>query len=70
MLPSPDERPVISADEAFELLGIDRTTGYRAIKEGTFPFPVIRVGRLLRIPTAPLARMLDGGQAAGDRRSA
>jgi excisionase family DNA binding protein len=60
MLPDPTETPVISAEEAFEYLGVDRTTGYRAIKEGRFPLPVIRVGRLIRVPTAPLVRMLDG----------
>ena len=48
-----------TADEAFAELGIDRTTGYRAIKDGTFPVPVIRVGRLIRVPTAALRRLLD-----------
>ncbi len=54
-----NERPVITADEAFSLLHIDRSTGYKAIKEGTFPVPVLRVGRLIRIPTAPLTRLLE-----------
>ncbi len=49
----------VSAEEAFRLLGIDRTTGYRAIKDDTFPLPVIRVGRLLKVPTAALHRLLD-----------
>ncbi len=53
------ERPVITADEAFLLLHIDRSTGYKAIKEGTFPVPVLRVGRLIRIPTVALARLLE-----------
>jgi predicted DNA-binding transcriptional regulator AlpA len=48
----------VSADQAFRCLGIDRTTGYRAIKTGTFPLPVIRVGRTIRIPTAALRRLL------------
>jgi predicted DNA-binding transcriptional regulator AlpA len=34
-----DPRPFVSADEAFAFLGIDRTTGYRAIHENTFPVP-------------------------------
>ena len=54
------ERRVISAEEAFEHLGVDRTTGYRAIKEGRFPVPVIRVGRVIRVPAAPLMRLLEG----------
>jgi transcriptional regulator of acetoin/glycerol metabolism len=42
------QRPVLSADEAFRLLGVDRTTGYRAIREGTFPVPIVL--RLLNPP--------------------
>jgi len=61
MVPDPAERPCISADEAFAELGIDRTTGYRAIREGTFPIPVIRVGRLIRVPTLALRRLLETG---------
>lgn len=59
MIPDPTTRSCVTADEAFAELGIDRTTGYRAIQEGTFPVPVIRVGRLIRVPTAPLRRLLD-----------
>jgi predicted DNA-binding transcriptional regulator AlpA len=47
-----------TADEAFALLGVDRTTGYRSIKDGTFPVPVIKVGRLIRVPVAPLQALL------------
>ena len=64
MIPDPTTRSCVTADEAFAELGIDRTTGYRAIQEGTFPVPVIRVGRLIRVPTAPLRRLLD--PLAGD----
>jgi excisionase family DNA binding protein len=60
VIPDPATRACITADEAFAVLGIDRTTGYRAIKDGTFPVPVIRVGRLIRVPTAALRRLLDG----------
>ena len=59
MIPDPTTRSCVTADEAFAELGIDRTTGYRAIQEGTFPVPIIRVGRLIRVPTAPLRRLLD-----------
>ncbi len=58
-IPDPRRRPVISAQEAFELLNIDRTTGYRTIRDGTFPLPIIRVGRQLRIPTVALLRLLE-----------
>jgi excisionase family DNA binding protein len=58
MIPEARRRPTLTADEAFEHLGIDRTTGYRAIRDGTFPLPIVRVGRLIRIPTAALRRLL------------
>lgn len=60
----------VSAEEAFRLLGIDRTTGYRAIKDGTFPLPVIRVGRLLKVPIAALHRLLDLDQVYDERSDA
>jgi predicted DNA-binding transcriptional regulator AlpA len=58
MLPDPEDRPVLSAEEAFRELGIDRATGYRAIRNGSFPVDVIRIGRSIRIPTAALRRLL------------
>jgi len=57
-LATPRNPACISAEEAFAQLGIDRTTGYRAIREGTFPVPVIRIGRLIRVPTAAFRRLL------------
>jgi excisionase family DNA binding protein len=70
MIPDPAERPVLSAEEAFAELGIDRTTGYRAIRDGSFPLEVIRVGRLIRIPTTALLRLLGFDDGDGDRLQA
>lgn len=58
MLPDPAIRPTITAEEAFAELGIDRSTGYKSIRDGTFPVPIIRIGRNIRIPTAALRRLL------------
>jgi predicted DNA-binding transcriptional regulator AlpA len=58
MLPDPAKRPVMTAEEAFAELGIDRGTGYKAIRDGTFPVPIIRVGRIIRVPTAAVRRLL------------
>ena len=58
MIPDPRQRAVVSAEEAFTELGIDRSTGYKAIREGTFPLPVIRIGRLIRVPTVALKALL------------
>jgi excisionase family DNA binding protein len=67
MVPNPADRPVLSAEEAFRELGVDRSTGYRAIREGTFPVEVIRVGRLIRVPTSALLRVLRlGGDGEPD----
>jgi predicted DNA-binding transcriptional regulator AlpA len=71
VVPHPNERAVISAEEAFMELGIDRTTGYRSIRQGTFPVEVVRVGRVIRVPTRALRRLLQldadepDGQPAG-----
>jgi predicted DNA-binding transcriptional regulator AlpA len=61
-----DQRPFVSADEAFAFLGIDRTTGYRAIHDNTFPVPVIRIGRIYRVPADRLRRLLDTADVVVD----
>jgi predicted DNA-binding transcriptional regulator AlpA len=53
------DQPVVSAEEAFAMLRIDRSTGYKAIRDGTFPLPVVRIGRVIRIPTAALVKLLN-----------
>lgn len=63
-LPDPEVQPFLSAEEAFAIFAIDRKTGYRAIKDGSFPVAVVRVGRLIRVPTAAVVRLLRGA----DRR--
>lgn len=59
--------PVLTARQAFALLDIDRSTGYKAIRDGRFPVPVIRVGRVIRIPTASVVRLLEMPDVAADR---
>ena len=61
-----DPRPFVSADEAFAFLGIDRTTGYRAIHDNTFPVPVIRIGRIYRVPADRLRRLVDAADVVVD----
>lgn len=43
---------------AAKALGICLGTAYRLVHRGTFPCPVLRVGRCFRVPTAPLIRAL------------
>jgi excisionase family DNA binding protein len=70
MIPDPTVRPIMTAEEAFAELGIDRSTGYKAIRDGTFPLPVIRVGRLIRVPTASLRRLLEIESGEGEAKGA
>jgi excisionase family DNA binding protein len=56
-----DDGPVVatySVAEAAELLGIHRETAYLQIAAGTFPVQAIRIGRLFKIPRAPLNDLL------------
>jgi predicted DNA-binding transcriptional regulator AlpA len=43
---------------AARLLGIGRTSAYELVRTGRWPTPVIRAGRLIRVPTAPLLAAL------------
>jgi len=50
--------PVVDLVTAAELLGIGRTASYQLVRAGQFPVPVLRIGRLIRVPTAPLLQLL------------
>ena len=51
--------PVIDLIKAAELLGLGRTTAYKLLRRGEWPTPIIRIGRLIKIPTAPLRDLLN-----------
>lgn len=40
------------------VLGIGRTRSYELERAGELPFPVLRTGRKIVVPTAPLLRLL------------
>jgi hypothetical protein len=47
---------------AGEILGgLCRDESYRAVKRGNFPVPVIRVGRRMVVPVAPILELLQIG---------
>lgn len=50
--------PTLSVTEAAEIIGISRGTAYELIREDNFPVAVLRLGRLIRVPTAALLRVL------------
>jgi hypothetical protein len=65
VLPDAEVQPTVDLITAARAWGIGRSAAYEGAKNGTLPFPVISVGRHLRVPTAPLRRglQLDGPTA-------
>ena len=57
---SKSPKPLLSVEEAAVLLGETRSTLYRALKAGTLPFPVFRIGSRIRIPRRAVERLIDG----------
>lgn len=49
---------VLDVCTAAKVLGLSRTAAYELIKAGEWPTPVFRLGRLIRIPTAPILDLL------------
>jgi predicted DNA-binding transcriptional regulator AlpA len=57
--PLPEQLPpVVDPPTAARLLGIGRTVAYQLVKNNEWPTPVIRIGRLIRVPTAPPLALL------------
>jgi excisionase family DNA binding protein len=52
--------PVLDLVQAAALLGLGRTTAYRLVQDNEWPTPVLRLGRLIKIPTQPLLDLLGG----------
>jgi len=50
--------PVIDVPTAAAILGIGRTAAYELIRAGRWPTPVLRLGKLIRIPSAPLLELV------------
>ena len=62
-------RLLLSLDETALLLGIGRSTLYRAVKDGKVPFPVHQIGAYWYVPRAALQRFLDGTESSEDAAS-
>lgn len=56
--------PVVDLPTAARLLGIGRSAAYELVRTGEWPTETLRLGRLIRVPTAPLLELL------GERRRA
>lgn len=46
--------PVVDVLTAAAILGIGRTAAYELIRIGQWPTPILRLGKLIRVPSAPL----------------
>jgi len=50
--------PALTVIQAARLLRIGRSSAYQAVQAGTWPTPIIRVGRSIRIPAAEVLALL------------
>ena len=60
-------RLTMNIDDVAPLLGINRSTAYELIRRGTFPLPVIQLGRRVVVPRKAVEELLGdglGGDAA------
>lgn len=56
--------PLVDLPTAARVLGIGRTLAYELVKAERWPTTVLRVGKLIRIPTAALVRLVDDSSNA------
>lgn len=57
--------PLVDLPTAARVLGIGRTLAHELVKAGQWPTTVLRVGKLIRIPTAALVRLVDDANSTG-----
>lgn len=62
-------RPTVTIRDAAALCGIATTTAYEHARSGDL-FPVVRLGTLIRVPSAPLMRLLGVEPGAIDGKAA
>jgi hypothetical protein len=54
-----DDLPaVVDVCTAARVMGLSRTAAYELIRTNGWPTPVFRLGKLIRIPTAPMLDLL------------
>ena len=49
---------VVDLTTAAQALGLGRSAAYELVRTGGWPTPVVRLGRLIKVPTAPLIALL------------
>jgi len=59
-IPRAEDEPTVPLwPTAGKALGMGRCATYSGAERGTLPFPIIRSGRKIRVPTAALRRLLE-----------
>ena len=61
--------PVLDVPTAAKVLGIGRSLAYDLVRRGDWPTPVLHVGKLIKIPTEPLVRLLEDPGTADVREA-
>lgn len=59
----PRASEMLTVVQAADILGIGRTKAYAMIRSDEWPTPIVRLGRLIRIPAAPLRVLVKTGSA-------
>lgn len=60
---------LLDVPDAARVLGIGRSLAYELVRRGEWPTSVLRFGRLIKIPSGPLLRLVETGGAAGASES-
>jgi hypothetical protein len=55
---------VVDVRTAARVMGLSRNRAYELVRSNEWPTPVFRLGKLIRIPTAPMLEMLGLAGAA------
>lgn len=50
--------PVVDVETAASALGLGRSAAYALVRTGRWPTPVVRLGKRIKIPTAPLLELI------------
>ncbi len=55
---------VVDVSTAARVMGLSRNAAYELVRTNSWPTPVFRLGKLIRIPTAPMLELLGIESAA------
>ncbi len=53
--------PAVDLPTAARVLGMSRSAAYELVRTGAWPTPVLRLGKLIRVPTVHLLELLGYG---------